>query len=244
MKKSQGMYIPVFFRKMSAKKTADAALAVAEEALNRVYALQRGNPALLLAVVVILGYLFYINHYVLDNPQKSQYILNMYHNRHARAAIITVIVLGMSGVFGPGFTHLSTILGFAFVASYVTIRHLKEGMEDAPKGKLDVGSMNSKQMNDLTAKLNHITNQLNSRKAGKEKEKVEKMTNFPSSRSGSRCTPCPGGSRQPFNPRPYEPKSRLMGIGNDRLPPMGVDFLSAPSGVFTQSQIGYQFGFT
>jgi len=246
---------------MSAKKTAEAALAVSEEALQRVYAMQRGNPVLLLAVVVVLGYLFYINYYVVKDPNKSAYVLSMYHNANLRMGIISILVLGMSGVFGQGFTHLSAILGFAYVTSYVTVKNLSEGMEDTPK---DLGDV---KLSHLHKKLSQVAEQMykNSDMAKQHVDKREKekamasaapvqpdempvkesmgnMSNYPLSHPDPRCTPCPNGSRMPFNPRPHEPDSPLMGIGNDRLPPMGVDFLSAPPGVYSQSQIAYEMG--
>ena len=72
-----------------------------------------------------------------------------------------------------------------------------------------------------------------------------KEQNFPLSHDQPRCLPCSNGSAsQSFNPEPYKPNSNLQGIGNDTLPPIGVDFLSDPAGVYSQSQIGYQFGMT
>lgn len=244
------MYRQIFeILSMSAKKTADAALAVAEEALNKVYVMQRGNPALLFAVVIVLGYIFFVNYYVVGKPDKSQYILEMYHNKNIRVGVVALIILGMSGVFGIGFSHLATILAFAYVTSYVTLRDIKEGMENNNfKDKSNFSmELSSDQMKRLTDKLMNATSKLytNKSKMNEDDEQdVENMTDFPESRSGQRCTPCAKGSRKSFNPRPYVPDSPLMGIGNDKLPPMGVDFLSAPSGVFTQSQIGYQLGFS
>lgn len=234
---------------MSAKKTADAALAVAEEALYKVNTFHRSNPFLMLTIIFLLGYLLYINYYVVHNPERSKYIIDMYHNTNVRVALIAMIVLGMSGVFGSSLSHLSTIVAFAYVTTYVVLRDFREGMEDGPS--IDP---NSQEMNKLATKLAKVANQLYDGKAklaiipndtdDTKEETKEEMDNFPKGRDGPRCTPCAGGSRKAFNPKPYTPDSPLMGIGNDKLPPMGVDFLSAPSGVYTQSQIGYQFGFS
>ncbi len=63
---------------------------------------------------------------------------------------------------------------------------------------------------------------------------------YPISHDDPLCVPCKGKGM--FNPRPYKPDSNIQGIGNDKLPPTGVDFLSDPPGVYSQSQISYQLG--
>lgn len=258
---------------MSAKKTADAALAVSEEALNRVYSIERGSPVLLLTVILVLGYLFYLNYFIVEDPKQSSYILKLYHNNHVRMAVISLIVLGMSGVFGFGFSRLSAIIGFSYMSSYLIIRNIydsKENMEDMNEMSDSKLSDLQKKLSDMAGKMyksreslvqnktdmaqKHSEDRETRRKSRDSEEKVvvqpdiitkesmEPMSNFPLSRPEPRCTPCQKGSRSAFNPRPFEPDSPLMGIGNDNLPPMGVDFLSAPPGVYSQSQIAYEMG--
>jgi hypothetical protein len=238
---------------MSAKKTAEAALAVSEEALRHVYSIQRSKPSLLVVVVFVLGYLYYINYFVAVDTTKVNFIIEFYKNTNLRMAIISIIILGMSGVFGIGFTHFSTIIGFAYVTSYITLKNLDESMENMENMEnSNVGNkkenVNMKMDNnmDLHKKILEISKKISERslasKMNPQDIQEEKMSDYsenPLSRSKQSCTTCEDGARSIFNPTPHEPMSPLMGIGNDNLPPMGVDFLSAPPGIFSQSQIAY-----
>jgi DNA-binding transcriptional MerR regulator len=236
---------------MSAKKSADAALVIAEEALRNVHSLQKGNPLLLLAIIFVLGYIFYVNYYLVKDSSKSNFILQMYHNTNVRIAIISLIVLGMSGIFGFGISRLSTILAFTYVTTYVTLKDLKESMEDGDGNvkKKNNEKENKKienQLEEQSKEIKKLQEKLDKMKKlhqnDDEKEDLENMENYPLGRDGAYCKPCSNGTQTAFNPRPYETNSPLQGIGNDNLPPMGVDFLSAPPGVYSQSQIAYQFG--
>lgn len=224
---------------MSAKKTADAALAVAEEALNKVYSLQSSSPILLVVVIFVLGYLYYINYVVVKDSQKSYAVLDMYHNANLRMGVATLIVLGMSGVFGHKFVHFSTILAFAYVFSYTTVKNLRENMENQDAKQPSLVTL-QKKLSDVTSELKKKKDRNNGNDQPQPMPDdmsagIEGMENYP------KCTPCNRGNRE-FNPQPYEPDARLMGIGNDKLPPMGNDFLSAPPGVYSQSQIAYEMG--
>jgi hypothetical protein len=190
---------------MSAKRTANAAMVVAEDALRRVRALESGEGLLTvtLALVLGLGYVYYINYMV--GQGRAQEVMNMTSHPYLRIGIATVVMLGLSGMFGRALQVAATVVGFSFLAGHLFLHHAalaRPMIGAAPK---------------------------------------EGFSPYPIGISQPRCLPCTNGKNM-FNPRPYRPDSPALGIGDpDRLPPSGVDFLSDPPGVYTQSGLAYEF---
>jgi len=221
---------------MSAKKTADAAIIIAEEALTRVQAAHRASPISVLIVLLGIAYIAAVNYTNIPLPAL---------NKHAKIAILAILMVGMVGMFGRTLERIFMVACVVFVASLLMSRHSNqvEGMEDAPK-KVDDPEKKLKELqarlSELTAKISQVKKKTD---VNPDEPMVETMSNMPIGYDGAgSCTPCQGGIRDSFGPKPFTPSSDVMGEGNDSLPPMGVDFLSAPPGVYAQSQIGYGFG--
>lgn len=224
---------------MSAKKTADAAIIIAEEALTRVQSAHRASPISVLIVLLGIAYIAAVNYTNVPLPAL---------NKHAKIGIMSILLVGMVGMFGRTLERIFMVACVVFVASLLMSRHINhvEGMEDSPK-KVDDPEKKLKELHarlsELTAKMSQVKKKTDVNPDEPMVEKMENMGNMPIGYDGAgSCTPCQGGIRDSFGPKPFTPSSDVMGEGNDSLPPMGVDFLSAPPGVYAQSQIGYGFG--
>lgn len=203
-----------------AKRTSEAALSVAQEALSQVQALERGSPVVFLVLVLLLGYIYFVNFYlVAKDPNDVKMMMDIYGNKTIRSIVTTLILVGMSGMLGHSMQVIAVMTAFVFVATYITVKHLlvkhKEGYAEYMQGmpQMQQGQQGPPGI-------------------------------YPLGYPEPRCLPCTNGSsNQAFNPKPYRPDDSVLGIGDpDQLPPTGVDFLSDPPGVYTQSGIAYEFG--
>lgn len=196
---------------MSSKRTAHAAMVVAEDALRRVRNLESGEGLLTvtLMIVISLGYLYFVQ-YTMENNDSSNMInsLDIYRHPYLSVITVTLIVLGLSGMFGRSLQIVSSIAGFSFAVGHIFLVH---------KSIMKLVSLNPPRENFQTRDLIPL----------------------PIGVDQPRCLPCTNGSNT-FNPAPHRPDNPILGIGDpDPLPPTGVDFLSDPSGVYTTSGIAY-----
>lgn len=204
-----------------AKRTSEAALSVAQEALSQVQALESGSPVVFFVLVILLGYVYFVNFYLVQkSPGDMKVIMDIYGNKMIRSVVVSLILLGMSGMFGHAMKTISVMLAFVFVATYITLKHL---LPDHKEG--------------FTEYMAGMPGTLPGPPQGPPGQ-------YPLGYPDPKCLPCSNGSaNQMFNPQPYRPDDSVLGIGDpDQLPPAGVDFLSDPPGVYTQSGIAYEFG--
>lgn len=168
---------------MSAQRTADAALTVAEDALRRIRHLETGESHILITLGVLLS-LVLVYYVQTQNKESLDTLQALMNHRWVRNVTVTVIILGLSGLLGRSFQIFASVIGFTLVFCLIMMSSTKK----------------------------------------------EGYASLPISVAEPTCGKVPKAVR---------PDTKLLGL-SDELPPTGVDMLSSPPGVYTDSGIAYE----
>ena len=168
---------------MSAHRTAEAALTVAEDALRRVRIVETGESHILITLGVLISLV--LVYYVQTQNKESLDILQaLLNHRWVRNITISLIILGLSGLLGRSFQIFANVIGFTLLFCLLILPPAKK----------------------------------------------EGYASLPISVAEPTCGKVPKAVR---------PETKLLGL-SDELPPTGVDMLSSPPGVYTDSGIAYE----
>ena len=165
-------------------------------------------------------YLLYVSVMMVQNRPLPQWISSLVEHPIGRLLFVVVIVFFGVTTDIEVFNNkmLNTVLNFKLIAVLVTLSYL-----------LTLLHCNNKMM---TERFNDIemTKLLNFKKIGKEDDKVTDSKLLQHQYETS------------FNPKPYRDDEPLIGISDQEIPPDGMNFMSQPSGAYTDSGTSYAIG--
>lgn len=72
-------------------------------------------------VVLFIFYIYFINFYLIHDVVDTYHVLEMYKNPWFRVILISIIIIGMSGLLGRNSRILFSIVAFVYTTTYITV---------------------------------------------------------------------------------------------------------------------------